>query len=65
MKYVSITIAIFCAVMIYWLWNDHVWHTDYAFARYSSEVLAWIIGFTGWFNHALDMFIKDKSNEQV
>jgi hypothetical protein len=51
-KYVSIIIAIFCAVMIYWHWNDH-------------EVSAWIIGFTGWFNHALDMFIKDKSNEQV
>jgi hypothetical protein len=51
-KYVSIGITIFCAVMIGWHHND-------------PEVSAWIIGFTGWFNHALDMFIKDKSNEQV
>ena len=50
-KYVSILIAIFCAVMIYWHWNDH-------------EVSAWIIGFTGWFNHALGL-MKEEGNEQV
>jgi len=52
MKYVSIIIAIFCAVMIWWHWND-------------QEVSAWIIGFTGWFNHALDMITKETKNEQV
>jgi len=52
MKYVSIIIAVFCAVMMCWHWNDR-------------EVSAWIIGFTGWFNHALDMITKETKNEQV
>jgi len=51
MKYISIIIAVFCAVMIYWHWNDH-------------EVSAWIIGFTGWFNHALDMIAKKNANTE-
>jgi hypothetical protein len=50
-KYVSIGITIFCAVMIYWHYND-------------PEVSAWIIGFTGWLNLSLEMMKKAK-NEQV
>ena len=46
-KFVSIIVAVFCAIMIYWHWNDH-------------EVSAWIIGFTGWVNHSLEMLEKGK-----
>jgi len=51
MKYIAMIIAVFCAVMIWWHWND-------------QDVSAWIIGFTGWVNHALDL-TKETKNEQV
>jgi len=51
-KYVAIAITIFSGIMIFWHWDHH-------------EVSAWIIGFTGWFNYALDMIKKEANNEQV